>query len=170
MRVRIAVLASAFQLAHLEEGPVDHLQAVGPAGHEYAGEDVVEVVARVLASSSLPVSTGISMLAAKSAGPKMMVSSLDDAAQISSTLISPRAVSICASIPMCPTGSPVLLHLRQQQVEHDDLRRRLHLGQHDLVEALTALPTTSITSPYVHSVSQAFTRTHSTRCRPRGGS
>ena len=39
------------------------------------------------------------MDAAKSAGPKMIVSNRSEAAQISSTLISPRAVSIWASMP-----------------------------------------------------------------------
>jgi hypothetical protein len=52
------------------------------------------------------VSTGISMDAAKSAGPKMIVSSRGEAAQISSTLMSPRAVSIWASMPMWPAGRP----------------------------------------------------------------
>ena len=80
------------------------------------------------------------MLAAKSAGPKMIVSSRGEAAQISSTLMRPRAVSICASIPMWPTGRPdVLLHLGQQEVEGDDLGRRLDLGQHDLVQALAGV-------------------------------
>ena len=40
------------------------------------------------------------MLAAKSAGPKIIVSSRELAAQISSTLINPRAVSIWASMPI----------------------------------------------------------------------
>jgi hypothetical protein len=34
----------------------------------------------------------------------------------------------------------VLLHLGQQQVEGDDLRRGLHLRQHDLVETLAGAP------------------------------
>src|SRR5205823_5901535 len=43
-----------------------------------------------------------------STGPRMMVSTRGDAAQISSQLISPRAVSIWASMPMCRWGSPAL--------------------------------------------------------------
>ena len=44
------------------------------------------------------------MLAMKSAGPKMMVSTRGDARAIASTLISPRAFSICASMPIRPTS------------------------------------------------------------------
>ena len=65
------------------------------------------------------------MLAAKSAGPKMIVSSRGEAAQISSTLISPRAVSIWASIPMWPTGRPDFFSTWvSRQVERHDLGRR----------------------------------------------
>ena len=42
------VVAQRVELADLEERPVDHLEAVRPAGHEDLGEHVVEVVARVL--------------------------------------------------------------------------------------------------------------------------
>ena len=70
----------------------------------------------------------------------MIVSSRGDAAQISSTLMRPRAVSIWASMPMWPTGRPALrLDLGEQQVEGDDLGRGLHLRQHDLVEALAGV-------------------------------
>ena len=87
-----------------------------------------------------PVSTGISIDAAKSAGPKMMVSRRGDAAQISSTLISPPVVSIWASIPMWPTGSPQLrLDLGHQEVEGDHLGRVCDLGQHELVESLAGV-------------------------------
>ena len=77
------------------------------------------------------------MLAAKSAGPKMIVSSRGDAAQISSTLISPRCRLDLRLDPDVPDRQArLLLHLGQQQVERHDLGGRLHLGQHDLVEAL----------------------------------
>ena len=83
------------------------------------------------------MSTGISIEAAKSAGPKMIVSSRGEAAQISSTLIRPRVVSIWASMPMWPTRqAALLLHLGEQEVERHHLGRRLHLGQHELVEPL----------------------------------
>jgi len=87
-----------------------------------------------------PVSTGISIDAAKSAGPKMMVSRRGDAAQISSTLMSPLVVSIWASMPMWPTGSPC--------TSSTWLKRRSRattsaadctLGQHNLVEALAGV-------------------------------
>ncbi len=42
--------------------------------------------------------------AMKSAGPKMIVSTRGDAVAIASTLIRPRAFSICASIPIRPTS------------------------------------------------------------------
>ena len=77
------------------------------------------------------------MEAAKSAGPKTIASSRGDAAQISSTLMSPRAVSICASMPMWPRWQPAVeLDLGEQQVEGDHLRRGLCLRQHHLVETL----------------------------------
>ena len=80
------------------------------------------------------------MEAAKSAGPKMIVSSRGEAAQISSTLMRPRAVSIWASIPTWPTGQArLLLDLGEQQVQRDHLGRRLDLGQHDLVQPLTGV-------------------------------
>ena len=109
MRARIAVLPQGVLVADLEERPVDDLQPVGPAGHEDLVEHVVEVVAGVLGDRHVPPdSTGISIEAAKSAGPKMIVSSRGDASQISSTLISPRAVSIWASMPTWPIGQPGL--------------------------------------------------------------
>ena len=48
---------------------------------------------------SPPASDGISIDADMSTGPSTIVSSRSLAAQISSTLMSPRAVSICASMP-----------------------------------------------------------------------
>ena len=93
------------------------------------------------------MSTGISVDAAKSAGPKMIVSSRSVAAQISSTLMRPRAVSICASMPTRLWRPVTCLDLGEQQVERDDLGRRLHLREHDLVEPLGRVPsTTSMTS------------------------
>jgi hypothetical protein len=49
--------------------------------------------------------------AMKSAGPKMMVSTRGDAAAMASTLTRPRAFSICASMPMRPTSSPVVFSI-----------------------------------------------------------
>ena len=95
-----------------------------------------------------PVSTGISMLAAKSAGPKMIVSSRGDAAQISSTLISPRAVSICASMPMCPTGRPDFFSTWvSRRSSAWTSAADCTLGSMISSSRSPALPTTSITSP-----------------------
>jgi hypothetical protein len=44
--------------------------------------------------------------AMKSAGPKMMVSTRGEAPAMASTLTSPRAFSIWASMPIPPTGRP----------------------------------------------------------------
>ena len=44
------------------------------------------------------------MLAMKSAGPKMIVSTRGDAFAIASTSMRPRAFSICASMPIRPTS------------------------------------------------------------------
>ncbi len=59
--------------------------------------------------SNPPDSDGIPMDAEKSTGPRMTVSRRGEAAQISSTLIRPRAVSIWASMPMWPAGRPLLI-------------------------------------------------------------
>src|SRR5437588_2811834 len=44
----LAEVPEALAVAHLDVGTVDHLQAVGPAGHEDLHEHIVEVVTRVL--------------------------------------------------------------------------------------------------------------------------
>ena len=49
--------------------------------------------------------------AMKSAGPKMMVSSRGDAAAMASTSTRPRAFSICASMPIRPTSSPIVFSI-----------------------------------------------------------
>ena len=88
------------------------------------------------------------MLAAKSAGPKMIVSRRGDAAQISSTLISPRAVSIWASIPMWPTGNPDVFSTcvrRRSRATTSDAYWTL--GSMTSSRRSPALLTTSITSP-----------------------
>ena len=67
----------------------------------------------------------------------MIVSSRSDAAQISSTLMSPRAVSICASMPT-RDWRPVDFSIWVSSMSSAcTSRRRLHLGQHQLVEAFT---------------------------------
>ena len=48
------------------------------------------------------------MLAMKSAGPKMIVSTRGEAAAIASTLTRPRAFSIWASMPIRPASRPLL--------------------------------------------------------------
>ena len=58
-----------------------------------------------------------------STGPRMIVSSRSLAAQISSTLMSPRAVSICASMPTWRLAAGDLLDLGEQQVERDHVGR-----------------------------------------------
>ena len=51
------------------------------------------------------------MEAMKSAGPKMIVSSRGEDAAIASTLTSPRAFSICASMPIRPTSKPIVFSI-----------------------------------------------------------
>ena len=78
----------------------------------------------------------------------MMVSSRGEAAQISSTLISPRVVSIWASIPMWPTGSP---HFFSTWVSRRSSATTsaadCTLGSISSSSRSPALDTTSITSP-----------------------
>ncbi len=70
----------------------------------------------------------------------MMVSSLGEAAQISSTLIRPRAVSIWASMPMCPRARPAFSSTWvSRRSSATTSARRLDLGQHDLVQALAGV-------------------------------
>ena len=86
------------------------------------------------------MSTGISIEAAKSAGPKMMVSRRGEAAQMSSTLMSPRVVSIWASMPMWPTGRPLFFSTWvNRRSSATTSAARLHLGEHDLVETLAGV-------------------------------
>jgi len=49
--------------------------------------------------------------AMKSAGPKMIVSTRGDAAAMPSTFTRPSAFSIWASMPMRPTGSPLVFSI-----------------------------------------------------------
>ena len=103
------------------------------------------------------------MLAAKSAGPKMMVSSRGLAAQISSTLMSPRAVSICASIPMWPIGKPAEISTWRSNMSVATIcAADSTFGNMISSRRSPALPTTSMMSYAVHLVLQSFTRTHNT--------
>jgi hypothetical protein len=72
---RIAELAQRVEVADLQERTVDHLQAVGATGHEDLREHVVEVVARVLGDLDAAGERRHLHRRAKSAGPKMIVSS-----------------------------------------------------------------------------------------------
>ena len=51
------------------------------------------------------------MLAMKSAGPKMIVSTRGDAAAIVVRFVKPRAFSICVSKPMRPTSKPIVFSI-----------------------------------------------------------
>ena len=95
-----------------------------------------------------------------SAGPSTSACTRGPAA-IASTLVSPAAFSICASMPIRPTGRPcVVSSWRQQQVERVNVGSVGHLGQHDDVEVRAgASTTTSMTSAWVHGVVQSLTRT-----------
>ena len=66
----------------------------------------------------------------------MIVSSRGDAAQISSTLMRPRAVSIWASMPMWPTGRPACCSTCASSMSRaTTCAADSTFGQHDLVEA-----------------------------------
>ena len=77
-------------------------------------------------------------------------------------------LDLCLDADVADREPARLLHLGQKQVEGDDLGCRLDLGEHHLVESFTGVPTTSMTSPKVHSVSHTFMRTHSTRSSQAG--
>src|SRR6476661_3690315 len=100
------------------------------------------------------------MLAMKSAGPKMTVSTRGDAAAMSSTAMRPRAFSICASIPIRPTSSPTVrstwVTSRSSATTWSALWTLGSMRQSRLAPAPS---TTSTTSRYVHSVVQSLTRT-----------
>jgi len=78
----------------------------------------------------------------------MIVSSRGDAAQMSSTLMSPRAVSIWASIPMCPLGSPAFSSTWvRSRSSATTSAADCTLGSMISSSRSPAPPTTSITSP-----------------------
>ena len=75
------------------------------------------------------------MLAMKSAGPKMIVSTRGDDAAIASTLVRPeRVLDLRLDADPADLEAHRLLDLGEQRVEGDDLLGRLHLRQHDAVE------------------------------------
>ncbi len=51
------------------------------------------------------------MLAMKSAGPKMIVSTRGEAVAMAFTFTSPSAFSICASMPIRPTSYPMVFSI-----------------------------------------------------------
>ena len=86
--------------------------------------------------------------AEKSTGPRMTVSSLGEAAQISSTLIRPCAVSIWASMPIWPGGSPELTSTWVSSRSMATMWAAFWtLGTMISSRRGPARPTTSITSP-----------------------
>ena len=93
----------------------------------------------------------------------MIVSSRGEAAQISSTLMSPRVVSIWASMPMCPAGRPALISTWvSRRSSATTSAADCTFGSITSSRRMPAWPTTSITSNTVHSVSHALMRTQST--------
>jgi hypothetical protein len=100
------------------------------------------------------------MDAMKSAGPKMMASTRGLAVAIASTLIRPRAFSICASTPMLPTSSPTALSTWvRRRSSATTCSGVCTLGSMMQSRLAPAPSTISITSRYVHSVVQSLTRT-----------
>ena len=105
------------------------------------------------------------MLAMKSAGPKMMVSSRGEAAAMASTLTRPRAFSICASMPIPPTGRPSdFSNWVRVRSSHCTCAASCTLGSMIASRSAPAPSTTSMTSWYVHGVVRSLTRT--TRALP----
>ena len=103
------------------------------------------------------------MLAMKSAGPKMIVSTRGLAAAISSTMVKPMAFSICASIPMRPTSKPSDFSICVSSMSKARIcSGPCTLGSMMQSRLAPAPETTSMTSRYVHSVVQSFTRTERT--------
>ena len=106
-------------------------------------------------------------LAIMSAGPSTSACTRGPAA-IASMLVSPRASSICASIPMRPDRQTVRrLELGQQQIQRVHVRRRrspsaARSGRGARLRAAT----TSMTSACVHGVVQSLTRTPRSWSRP----
>jgi hypothetical protein len=103
--------------------------------------------------------------AMKSAGPKMIVSTRGEAAAMASTFTRPAAFSICASMPIPPTGSPTALSTWVSvRSSHWTCAASTTLGSITQSRLAPAPSTTSITSRYVHGVVRSLTRT--TRVRP----
>ena len=100
------------------------------------------------------------MLAMKSAGPKMIASTRGDAAAIASTLVSPSAFSICASMPMRPTSNPIVFSIWvSSRSSHTTWSAVCTFGSMMQSRFGPAPSTTSITSRYVHDVVRSLTRT-----------
>src|SRR5688572_20991188 len=100
------------------------------------------------------------MLAMKSAGPKMIVSIRSLANAMSLTLISPCAVSICASMPIRPSSRPLAFSTCvSSRSSALTWAASCTFGSMIASRFAPAPPTTSSTSWNVHSVVQSLTRT-----------
>src|SRR5829696_3707428 len=98
--------------------------------------------------------------AMKSAGPKMMVSIRGLAKAIWLTLMSPCAVSICASMPIRPTSRPLAFSIWVSSMSSAlTCAASCTFGSMIASSSAPAPPTTSSTSWNVHSVVQSLTRT-----------
>ena len=135
--MRDAEVAEPLGVAHLHVRTVDHLQPVGATGHEDLHEHVVEVVAGVLGDLQaagerrhLHRRRHVDRAEDDRLEPRRRRADLLDVDDAASRL----DLRLDADVADGETG--VLLDLGEQQVHRDDLGRRLHLGQHDLVEPL----------------------------------
>src|SRR3954452_15414393 len=98
--------------------------------------------------------------AMKSAGPKMIVSTRGEACAIAFTLVRPSAFSICASMPIRPGSYPCTFsNWVSSRSSATTCSAVCTFGSMMQSRLAPAPPTTSITSAYVHSVVQSFTRT-----------
>ncbi len=100
------------------------------------------------------------MLAMKSAGPKINVSTRGDACAIASMLMRPLAFSICASMPIRPTSNPLDFSIWvSSRSSATTCSAVCTFGSMMQSKFGPAPSTTSTTSAYVHCVVQSFTRT-----------
>src|SRR5437588_2404928 len=136
----LAEVPEPLVVADLDVRPVDDLQAVGAAGHEDLDEDVMEVVARVLGDLQAAGErrhlhrrrhvdrAEDDRLQTRGCGADLF--DVDDAA-------SRLDLGLDADVARREAG--VDLDLIQQEVEGHHLGRRLHLGEHDLLQALAGV-------------------------------
>ncbi len=130
------VVAQRVELPDLEVRAVDHLEAVGAAGHEDLREHVVEVVARVLGDLHTAGEDGHLRRRREVGGPEH--DRLEPGRRGADLLdVDEAACRLDLRLdPDLALAAGGLLDLGEEHVERLHVGGRLHLRQHDLVEPL----------------------------------